>query len=95
MSAESLDLVKALLQRNPAIRLADAKVVKQHPFLRSVDWERLLAKEVPPPYVPPVTSKEDTRMISHEFLDLKLDDLNAAEDQIPEAMQKKFEVFNS
>lgn len=44
-----------LLQKDPVRRLGggptDAEEVKNHPFFRSVDWEKLYNKELPVPYV--------------------------------------------
>lgn len=44
-----------LLQKDPKQRLGgdekDAEAVKQHPFFKSIDWDKLLKKEVPIPYV--------------------------------------------
>ncbi len=42
-----------LLERNPLERLADAPVIKAHPYFSGVDWEKHLTKDIPPPFIPP------------------------------------------
>lgn len=34
---------------------------------RNLSWDGLLAKELPPPFVPPVSGKEDTGQVAAEF----------------------------
>lgn len=50
------DLLKALLNRNPAYRLAAGKdginEIKNHEFFEGVNWDKMLAKQVPTPFVP-------------------------------------------
>jgi hypothetical protein len=56
-SPEARDLIRALLQRDPAQRLGSrsgdgAKEIQAHPFFRGIAWEKLDRKEVAPPFVP-------------------------------------------
>eukprot|EP01130_Rhizamoeba_saxonica_P001414 TRINITY_DN11274_c0_g1_i1.p1 TRINITY_DN11274_c0_g1~~TRINITY_DN11274_c0_g1_i1.p1 ORF type:complete len:445 (-),score=109.91 TRINITY_DN11274_c0_g1_i1:51-1385(-) len=59
MSSEARDLLSRLLDRNPDTRLS-AEGIKSHPFFSSIDWRQLEAKEIDPPWVPPVTVEDDT-----------------------------------
>lgn len=46
-----------LLTVDPKERLGyndDANAIKAHPFFAGIDWDRLLAKEVTPPFIPKV-----------------------------------------
>ena len=43
-----------LLIRDPEERLSDPKKIKDHPFFGSIDWDKLAAKELTPPFIPPV-----------------------------------------
>lgn len=49
-----------LLTRDPARRLGagpdDALEIKRHPFFRSVDWDAMLQKRIPPPFFPQIVS---------------------------------------
>ncbi len=44
-----------------------SQLIKAHPWFKPIDWKLLLEKEIPPPYIPPVKSKEDMGMIADEF----------------------------
>ncbi|CAI7786359.1 unnamed protein product, partial [Closterium sp. NIES-54] len=50
------DLISKLLVREPSLRLGagptDAAEIMRHEFFRGMDWDRLYAREVPPPFVP-------------------------------------------
>jgi serine/threonine protein kinase len=41
-------LITELLQREPEKRLADGDKVKAHPFFASIDWNKLLARQIKP-----------------------------------------------
>jgi len=56
-----------LLQRDPARRLKEWKVLKAHTFFRTIDWDALLREEVAPPFKPTVKSVDDTRNIPSEL----------------------------
>ena len=96
LSPEALSVMQALLQRDPTKRLIEPKNIKEHKFFRGIDWDKLFAKEVTPPYVPPVKSKDDVSMISREFLDLKVEldsDSSNAGSRYSENFQKAFSDF--
>ncbi|XP_072239590.1 serine/threonine-protein kinase N1 isoform X1 [Leuresthes tenuis] len=71
LSTEAIAIMRRLLRRNPERRLGygekDAEEVKKQPFFRNVDWEALLQKKVPPPFVPSIRSKEDVSNFDEEF----------------------------
>ena len=97
LSPEALSVMQAFLMRDHTKRLIDPKHIKEHKFFRGIDWDKLFAKEVTPPYVPPVKSKDDVSMISREFLDLKVEldvDVNSnAGSRYSENFQKAFSDF--
>ena len=53
-SYEAVDFVNKLIQRKPQQRLGSNGVneVKQHPWLRELNWKKLLDKEIDSPFVP-------------------------------------------
>ena len=57
-------LVRGLLTHNPLTRLGcrhgGARDVKAHRWFNGFDFDALLARELPPPYIPPVRSALDT-----------------------------------
>uniref|UniRef100_A0A3Q1I899 protein kinase C n=1 Tax=Anabas testudineus TaxID=64144 RepID=A0A3Q1I899_ANATE len=71
LSTEAIGIMRRLLRRNPERRLGsgekDAEDVKKQPFFRGMDWEALLQRKVPPPFVPTVADKEDVSNFDQEF----------------------------
>ena len=49
-------IILKLLQRDPKLRIGSGKEghkeIKSHPFFSSIDWNKLLKKEIEPPYKP-------------------------------------------
>ena len=70
-SSEAKDLLSRLLERDPKKRIGggeeDAQELKNHPFFSSVDWGKLMRKEVKPPFKPKLKGEEDTRNIDKMF----------------------------
>jgi len=74
LSEECKDLIVALLNRNPDARLGssddDVEEIKRHGFFATMDWARLLRKEIVPPYTPKVKENEaDTSLFEKQFTD--------------------------
>jgi len=71
MSRDSVSILQRLLTREPTKRLGagptDAEEVKRHPFFRSVDWQAIFEKKVPPPFIPSINSRTDTSNFDEEF----------------------------
>uniref|UniRef100_A0A3Q3EZQ2 protein kinase C n=1 Tax=Labrus bergylta TaxID=56723 RepID=A0A3Q3EZQ2_9LABR len=71
LSTEAIGIMRRLLRRNPERRLGsgekDAEEVKKQPFFRNVDWEALLQRKLPPPFVPSIVGKEDVSNFDEEF----------------------------
>ena len=56
LSTECIDLMAKLLEKDPARRIGTRKgalEIRQHPFFRETDWDRVFAKQVemPEPYL--------------------------------------------
>lgn len=67
MSGDCRSFLSGLLERDPAKRM-DGEDVMKHPWLSSIDWDKLLQKKVPAPWKPPVSSEADTTQIDRAFL---------------------------
>jgi serine/threonine protein kinase len=54
LSESCVDIIMQLLHKKPEHRLGGKSTdqVKDHEWFAGLDWERLLRKEIPPPYVP-------------------------------------------
>jgi len=53
--------------RDPEKRLTDPPKIKAHAWFGGIDWDKLVAKEITPPFIPPVKNAEDIRMVDPEF----------------------------
>ncbi len=55
---EARHLLTGLLTRDPTKRLGSggATEIRAHPFFRDIDWKKLVAKKIQPPFKPSVVS---------------------------------------
>ena len=65
------DFILKLLVKDPRLRLgggpADADEVKRHDFFSSINWDDLLKRNIPAPFVPKINSNTDVSNFSEEF----------------------------
>jgi len=77
MSADALDLIVKLLNRDPRKRLGagpgDAEEIKAHPFFKCIDWQEALQRKLKPPK-PLVKPIVETGLKFDIFKDLEEDD---------------------
>ncbi|CAH1169988.1 unnamed protein product [Phaedon cochleariae] len=71
LSLESIAIMRRLLRKSPDRRLGsserDAEDVKKQAFFRHIQWDDLLNRRTPPPFVPTVQSMEDVSNFDEEF----------------------------
>ncbi|RCN46852.1 hypothetical protein ANCCAN_07171 [Ancylostoma caninum] len=71
LSPEAQSLLRALFKRNAVNRLGAGpdgiEEIKRHPFFASIDFNRLLNKEISPPFKPAVTTIDSTLYFDPEF----------------------------
>jgi len=64
------DLLNKLLDRDEFKRLGsgkeDAEEIKKHPFFSNIDWKKLEARQMRPPFIP-VTHDDPTKYFDEEF----------------------------
>lgn len=65
-SSTAQSLLARLLDKDPRQRLVDPYRIKSHPFFEGLDWNRLLRREVPPPFIPSLGGN-DTKYFSRDF----------------------------
>jgi len=92
---DTRSILLGLLERDPAKRLADPKQIKKHPYFARIDWDQLLRKEIPVPFIPPVKGQTDTSMVDPTFTSerITIHDPTTSSSHISAENQKKFEGF--
>jgi serum/glucocorticoid-regulated kinase 2 len=73
ISPQLADLLKMMLNKNPAKRITKGKQskIKRHPWCAEIDWEAILQRKVNPPHIPSIVKSNfdpeyvrDTSMIT-------------------------------
>ncbi|KZT62721.1 kinase-like protein, partial [Calocera cornea HHB12733] len=69
MDQDTKSLIRGLLQRNPALRMAEPRI-KKHPYFQMIDWTHVYHKRYIPPYIPPIDphNESDTQNFDETFL---------------------------
>ncbi|XP_056151194.1 protein kinase C eta type [Lampris incognitus] len=73
LSTEAVNILKALLTKNPARRLGcvasegGENAVIRHPFFTGLDWEKLNRRELEPPFKPRIKTTEDVNNFDPDF----------------------------
>ncbi|KAG8224373.1 hypothetical protein J437_LFUL005255 [Ladona fulva] len=95
ISPEVADFIRRLLIKDPRKRLGggkgDAEELKQHPFFRGMDWEKLAKKDIPAPFVPNITGELDVSNFSEEFTKMTPTDSPAV---VPPNFDKIFKGYS-
>lgn len=91
MDSVTKDLIGRLLNRDPVQRLGYHGVheIKNHPFFKDIDWDKLNGKGYIPPYKPEVKNSMDVSNISTDFTDERPMD-SVVDDYLSESVQKQF-----
>jgi serine/threonine protein kinase len=73
-SNPSRDILQSLLQKDRHKRLGarrDFEEIKEHEFFSSINWEKLLRREIKPTFVPKIKSEADDSLVADEFKRIK------------------------
>ncbi|XP_077123634.1 protein kinase C delta type-like [Ranitomeya variabilis] len=90
-SSDAEDLIRELLQKDPAKRLGVHRNIRAHPFFQDIDWVSVEALQMPPPHIPG-PSKPHHRL--KKFHLGKLEAAEATKSSIPPDKQAKFRGFS-
>ncbi|CAM9564169.1 unnamed protein product [Laminaria digitata] len=76
LSAHAQEILQGLLTRDPSKRLGssldDAQEVQRHPFFAPLNWDRIMRREVAPPWEPTVVGSLDTSQFDREFTSMPI-----------------------
>jgi serum/glucocorticoid-regulated kinase 2 len=96
VSQEAQHILTRLLDRDPLQRLGanGAEEIRQHPFFRSIDWNRLYRRQIIPAFRPQVASAFDTSNFSEEFTsEMPTDSLVEGAPALSRSVQDQFQGF--
>ncbi|KAF8331317.1 putative Serine/threonine-protein kinase gad8 [Cantharellus anzutake] len=95
MSTEARSIIAALLKRDPTQRLGvnGSNEIKKQPFFSKIDWHKLLAKKIQPPFKPSVTGLIDVSNFDPEFTSEVAADSLVTDSNLSETVQDQFRGF--
>jgi len=96
MGKDARNLITRLLSREPESRLGSngAEEIKKHPFFKSIDWKKLLAKQIQPPFKPNVNSAVDCSTVDDVFTSEDPVDSVVEGSKISQTVQNQFIDFS-
>jgi len=72
------DFIRKLLDRTPANRLGagdgGGEAIKSHPYFANINWTKLVAKNITPPWTPDVKGEDDSSLFDPTFTDMPVVD---------------------
>ena len=97
LSQVARDILKRLLNRSVVKRLgasnSDAEEIKSHCFFHKIDWHKLLALQIEPPFKPIIRSEDDASNFDSRFT--KQDPVDSPEDfSISHSVNQLFKGFS-
>jgi len=93
---EARSVMVSLLNRDPSRRLGanGGEEIKRHPFFsKYIDWSRLLAKKIQPPFKPSVESVLDVANFDPDFTNEEAQDSVVTDSALSETVQDQFRGF--
>ncbi|KAK7102666.1 protein kinase C delta type-like [Littorina saxatilis] len=71
LPGEAADMLRLLFERDPANRLGMPSsthgLLRSQPFFRNIDWDKLEAREIQPPFKPKIKGDADTSNFDSDF----------------------------
>jgi serine/threonine protein kinase len=79
-SPEVTDLISKLLTKDPDLRLKYCTSIRNHPWFQDIEWDKLEARKLRPPFIPNVNSPSDVRNIDTTVLEENIEDSDEGDD---------------
>jgi len=95
MPSSARSIITELLQRDPSRRLGagGAEEIKRHMFFASIDWVKLMAKKIQPPFKPSVTDNIDVSNFDAEFTSENPQSSVITDSNLSQTVQQQFVGF--
>ncbi|EIW76082.1 AGC Akt protein kinase [Coniophora puteana RWD-64-598 SS2] len=96
MPPEARSVMTGLLQRDPTKRMGanGGEEIKRHAFFaKHIDWSKLLAKKIQPPFKPSVESVLDVANFDPDFTNEEAQDSVVEDSHLSETVQDQFKGF--
>jgi len=96
LSENCKNLIVQLLNRDPKKRLGskdDVNDLKIHPFFKTISWEKMMKKELDPPYKPKTKSSTDTNNFDSTFTSEPVVDSVVAPSTLSQTMTEQVDGF--
>jgi cGMP-dependent protein kinase 1 len=78
--SDAKSVIDQLLNKNPSLRMASGfEKLKMHPWFSSLNWEKLLSKEILPPYIPKIKKVSLDKLLEKSSKD-SIDSVISAEE---------------
>ena len=99
ISEDAKDLIKKLLTKKPSQRMGyrtGLNEIRQHPFFATVDFDGLLLKKIPAPFIPTINNSTDVSNFDEEFTneDTGVSFIPQKNIEVIKANQNKFNDFS-
>jgi serum/glucocorticoid-regulated kinase 2 len=70
LSEDAKDIIIKLLEKNPKKRMGSKngiEEIKKHPFFANIDFDAILEKKIPAPFIPELENDKDVQYFDEEF----------------------------
>ena len=99
LSDDAKDLIRKLLDRKVQTRLGSKtgiEEIKKHPFFATIDFNMILQKKYPAPFIPNLNDQTDVQYFDEEFTseDTEMSYIPQKNMEVIKANQNKFKDFN-
>jgi len=86
-------LIQGLLERDVSKRIISPDVLKKHPYFADIKWDKLVKKELRPPFIPQVEGDDDVSQIDPTFTRQKPAMTVVGDDVLSTTAQQQFMNF--
>jgi len=93
-SQPTLDVLRALLQKRPATRLSTLRALGDAALYERMDWVKLEACQLPPPYVPSLNRDDDRKYVPRRLSDTADASTGPLDYKKGDSMKKLFRKFS-